>query len=271
MQALGPLESPIEIGSSRLRVAHVVAKRYAAEHESVFGPLPPLADTARFPADGGPGSAAWTTMSAADRDATTKIFVSVAEAIAAYERTFRVAANRLDRYVAGDASSLTNDEKAGLHAFFVAGCAQCHYGPRLTDDAYHVVGFATGRADGVPDCGAVDGFALLGSSPFSRAGSYSDSVPLTVRRPSFSASSLSSLSSMRGAFRTPTLRGLPTTAPYGHGGTLATIEEVVAFYGRVGPAASEAARSVGTVAPLFPLFDVATGAQLSTFLRVLTQ
>jgi cytochrome c peroxidase len=265
MQALGPLESPLEIGSSRLRVAHLVHDLYQSEYESIFGALPALADTTRFPLDGGPGSAAWASMSVADQDAATKVFVQVGKAIAAYERTFRVKPSALDRYVTGDASALGELEKDGLHAFFTRGCAQCHYGPRLTDDAFHVVRFATGRVDGAPDRGAIDGFTLLASSPFARAGAFSDAPSPAARR------SPSPAPSMLGAFRTPTLRGLPSTAPYGHGGTFATIEDVVAFYARGGPTADEATRTVGALDPLFPPFDAGTAAKLTAFLRVLSQ
>lgn len=263
MQALGPLESPREIGSSRLRVAHVIRDLYEAEYEAVFGSLPALLDVARFPLEGGPGTAAWASMAVVDQDAVTRIFVQVGKAIAAYERTFRVRPNALDRYVTGDVAALGETEKDGLHAFFTTGCAQCHYGPRLTDDAFHVVQFATGRVDGAPDRGAIDGLAALASSPFSKAGAFSDAPPAAPRRPPSA--------SMLGAFRTPTLRGLPATAPYGHGGTFKTIEDVVAFYARGGPSSDEATRSVGAIDPLFPPFDGATASKLSAFLRVLAQ
>jgi cytochrome c peroxidase len=40
----------------------------------------------------------------------------------------------------------------------------------------------------------------------------------------------------RGKFKTPTLRGLVETAPYMHDGSLATLEDVVAFYRKGGHA-----------------------------------
>ena len=39
--------------------------------------------------------------------------------------------------------------------------------------------------------------------------------------------------STRGGFRTPTLRALSGTAPYGHAGTFATVREVVSHYARI--------------------------------------
>ena len=38
----------------------------------------------------------------------------------------------------------------------------------------------------------------------------------------------------RGRFKTPTLRGLAFTPPYMHDGSLATLEDVVAFYRKGG-------------------------------------
>ena len=38
----------------------------------------------------------------------------------------------------------------------------------------------------------------------------------------------------RGAFKTPTLREIPRTAPYMHDGSLPTLEEVIDFYDRGG-------------------------------------
>ena len=83
----------------------------------------------------------------------TRAFVNVGKAIAAYERTFRAKPNALDRYIGGDASALSVLEKEGLSIFAQAGCMQCHWGPRLTDDAFHDTRTPTGHADGTADPG----------------------------------------------------------------------------------------------------------------------
>ena len=41
-QALGPLESAVEHGGTRLQYAHLIATHYRAPFEAVFGPLPSL-------------------------------------------------------------------------------------------------------------------------------------------------------------------------------------------------------------------------------------
>ena len=53
-QALGPLENALEHGGNRGMYAHVIADHYRAEYEAIFGPLPDLSDTERFPPSAGP-------------------------------------------------------------------------------------------------------------------------------------------------------------------------------------------------------------------------
>ena len=54
-QALDPTEAPNEYGSSRLFIAHTIAQYYQPQYEAIFGPMPPLDDTTRFPPSGMPG------------------------------------------------------------------------------------------------------------------------------------------------------------------------------------------------------------------------
>ena len=146
-QALGPTESPNEFGSSRLFIAHAIASFYRPQYETLFGPMPPLDDLGRFPPSGMPGDPAYDAMAPADQKAVTQVFVNLGKVIEAYERTFRGAGSSLDAYASGQASALTDDQKDGLLAFLKSGCAQCHYGPRLTDDAFHVLRFPSGSLE----------------------------------------------------------------------------------------------------------------------------
>ena len=64
-QALGPLENPVEHGGNRTLYAHLIEQYYAAEYETVFGPLP---DLSGLPQNAGPvedpaARAAWEAMS----------------------------------------------------------------------------------------------------------------------------------------------------------------------------------------------------------------
>ncbi|MBK6463633.1 MAG: hypothetical protein IPF92_21910 [Myxococcales bacterium] len=265
-QALGPFENASEMGSSRLFVARRVGSAYAAEYAAVFprAPLPAMGDLARFPTNGKPGEPSWDGMAAADRDAVTRVYVNVGKAIAAYERTLRVRPGALDRYAAGDLTALTPAQKTGLHVFFLAGCAQCHHGPRLTDDAFHALRFETGRRDGKPDRGALDGLAALLADPIRReAALYYDApppaLPFTVVP-----------GSMLGAFKTPTLRGVASRAPYGHGGTLADLAAVSKHYGERGLAADDP-RTVGDTEPWAVRFIPQHADEITELMRVLDE
>ncbi|MBL9108843.1 MAG: cytochrome-c peroxidase [Myxococcales bacterium] len=228
LQATGPIENAAEMGSTRLHVAHRVFTTYRARYEAIFpaSPLPPLDDATRFPPAGKPGDASWDTMRSEDKAAVTAIFVRVAKVIEAFERTLSAKPNALDRYIGGDLAALTVEEKVGLHTFFTAGCAQCHYGPRLTDDAFHNIRFATGRKDGKPDLGASVGLPSLLVHEL-RKPEYADGPFPELVLPT-------DLRELEGSFRTPPLRGVTATAPYGHGGTLAGIPELAKHYGTAG-------------------------------------
>ena len=127
---------------------------------------------------------------------------ALADALALFIRTLMVGDSPVDRFRAGNAAALTARQKAGLWIFeSKGGCWRCHSGDGFTDEAFHNTG--VGVVKGVPEDGRV---AVTG-------------------RPED-----------HGRFKTPTLRALTLTAPYMHDGSLATLEEVVAFYRRGGGA-----------------------------------
>lgn len=259
-QALGPFENPDEIASSRARVVKRVLGTYETSYKKAFPGrvLPALADV---PDDGKPGDPTFDALPSARRDAITQVFVDVGKAIAAYERTFRPVEMRLDAYARGDLSALTSLEKAGLSVFAQVGCLQCHWGPRLTDDAFHVTRMATGRSDGVGDRGRIDGLRLLATSEFGASTRWSDKlIPLTIS-PDGSPATL-------GAFKTPSLRGVADGAPFGHGGTMRTLVEVTELYGKGGLPSADA-RSVGTLEPWLPTFDETAQWSLAPFVESL--
>lgn len=223
-QALGPVENPAEMAGSRLEVAHVLARSYRAEYESIFGPLPPLGDGARFPAAGRPGVAAWDAMRADDQQAVNRVFANFGKSIAAFERTLRLRPTALDRYVRGDASALSASAKRGLVHFLEVGCIQCHHGPAFTDDSFHNIGFASGRADAQADIGRAGAIDALLASPFRADGMFSDQ-PAGAH-----LEGLATQPAMRGQFHTAPLRGVAVTGPWGHGGTFGTLREVMLHY-----------------------------------------
>lgn len=121
----------------------------------------------------------------------------LASALAAFIRTLRSGGSRFDRFVAGELDALDDEEVRGMELFQGrARCSRCHFGPLLSDESFHNTGVAW------------------------RAGTPADPGRAAVTgRPDDA-----------GAFKTPTLRDVSRTSPYMHDGSIATLEEVVAFY-----------------------------------------
>jgi cytochrome c peroxidase len=259
MQALGPFENAKEMGMPRGDVVARVADRYRTAYEATFGALPAVAASSRI-AGAMPGRAAWAALAPAEQEDVTRAFVNVGKAVAAYERTLRVTEGRLDRYARGDSTALTEPERKGLKNYIHAGCAQCHAGPRLADDAYHVLRFPTGRQDGAADRGRIDAFAQLESSEFNAAGRWSD-APRALIFPA-------NRELLLGAFKTPTLRGVAARGQFGHGGTLATLEDVAQHYGDRGLPDNDP-KAVGSVPNWVPKFDTTMRDALVPFLKAL--
>jgi len=117
---------------------------------------------------------------------------TVPEALATFERTLLSPVSRFDRWVAGDGSALSEPEVRGFRLFAgKAGCANCHEGWRLTDDAYHDIG--------LPDGDRGRGMAL-------------------------------GLPAADHAFRTASLREVGRTGPYMHDGSLPDLAAVLDHY-----------------------------------------
>jgi cytochrome c peroxidase len=189
-QALGPLENPVEHGGTRAQFVHFIDQYYREAYEAVFGALPDLSDTARFPLSAGPvenpeARAAWEAMNQADRDTVNRIYANIGKAIAAYERLILPGPSRFDTYVEalleGDKTameqSLNADEVSGLRLFIGdANCIQCHNGPLFTDNAFHNTGVPP-RSDQPPDPGRQVGLQKLLQDEFNCLGPYSDAKP----------------------------------------------------------------------------------------------
>ena len=219
-QALGPIENPAEIGSSRVFVARRVIGAHAAAYAAAF-PESPLPSPAAWPSSGKPGDADYDALSEHDKSAITKVFVAAGKAMEAYERTFRISPTPFDRYVHGDRQALSEEEKYGLVLFVRSGCTQCHWGPRLTDDAFHDTGSG---APGSVDAGRFDGIERWTASEFRADGPWSD-APIAAPAPTRSLATV-------GQFRTPSLRGVADLAFLGHDGSHAGLASVTETYGR---------------------------------------
>jgi cytochrome c peroxidase len=108
-----------------------------------------------------------------------------------------------DRFLAGDDAAMTEPQLRGAKNFMSARCSICHNGPALTDNLFHNVAVAQigpGEGDG-PD----------GRDDFGRmrvTGNPADQY----------------------AFRTPALRNVELTGPYGHDGAFFDLRAFVDHY-----------------------------------------
>lgn len=250
-QVFGPFESPVEMNSSRLYVAHQVFAHLREPYEAIFGPMPAMDDGQRFPPlaaeltgctpagpevlptcdgeiHGMPGDGAeFDGMDPADREAVTRVVANVGKAIGAYERLLSCGPGRFDQWVAGDESAMTNAEKRGAKLFVGDGqCVGCHAGPFMSDQQFHNVGLTPGVVAAAfidaDDRGAAVGLAAALADPLNIAGIFSDGddgrLPAAVT------------AAHEGAFRTPGLRCVAQRPSFFHTGQALGLPPVVDFF-----------------------------------------
>jgi len=209
-QVQGPIESPLEMGGDRQRLAKLVREdpELRAAFTGVFGPLPGAADG---------------------------ILAQAGKAIEAYERRLVSADSAFDRFAdalrKGDPAAQAaypEAAKRGL-ALFVgkANCRLCHAGPLFSDGEFHNIGVPTLDRTPPRDEGRLAGVDEVRRDPFNAAGAFSDD-PEGER--AVELGRLSKTSDLWGEFRTPTLRNVARTAPYMHQGQFATLRDVLRYY-----------------------------------------
>ena len=122
---------------------------------------------------------------------------TIAQAVAAFERTLEPAVAPFDRWIEGDESAISDAAKRGFELYNgKALCFTCHGGWRFTDDLFHDIGTTTtDRGRG----------AVVTNDP-----------------------------SLQFAFKTPTLRDVALRPPYMHHGLQATLVEVMKHYEKGG-------------------------------------
>ena len=278
-QAVEPIEAIDEHGTTRLQAIHLLANDafYRSLYEEIFGPLPNLNDYARFPDFGGPVDFldyrdSWETMTPADQEAATQVFINMGKAIAAYERLINPGVSPFDIYVEsllrGDTktadATLTTDEVAGLRLFIgAANCVRCHSGPLFSDFQFHNTGVPT--ADGqIPDPGRAAGLEAVLADEFNCQSQYSDGSASDCHDAFRASKEELGRESLIGALRTPMLRNVAESAPYMHSGQFATLLEVLVHY-RNAPAAAIGRSTIGPLA----LTDQEL-RELEAFLRTLS-
>ncbi len=128
--------------------------------------------------------------------------VHAANAIAAFQASaFRADNSPFDRYLRGDTNAMSPPALRGMTLFYgKANCSSCHSGPFQTDQDFHSIA--------VPQIGPGKGDGYMGHEDFGRERVTKDKAD-------------------RYRFRTPTLRNVALTGPWGHDGAFGTLEAVV--------------------------------------------
>jgi cytochrome c peroxidase len=256
-QALGPPENPVEMGSSRTKVALLIYDKYREEYESIFtadSPMPELRDASTSesvvseeasPNGTDSGKAAWQDLGVRDQAlqaAITRIYVNFGKAIAAYEARLVSRDSRFDRFrnafVEGFEGSdhLSTEEIEGLKLFVgKGGCTSCHRGPNLTDWKFHNVGVPQTGEHVLPmDNGRADGIAKVKRGEFNCESTWSDQSDKAECGTRTLGDTPDEIEKALGAFKTPSLRSVTSTAPYFHTGAIGTLPEVIDFYNQGG-------------------------------------
>ncbi|WP_338846844.1 cytochrome c peroxidase [Massilia sp. W12] len=123
---------------------------------------------------------------------------TVSDAIATFERSL-ITPSRFDRYLRGDNSAITADEKKGYEKFKTYGCVACHQGMGVGGNMFQQ-------------------FGVLGNYFKDRG---------NVAKPDFGRFNVTSDPSDKHVFKVPSLRNVEYTAPYFHDGTAKTLQEAV--------------------------------------------
>ena len=139
--------------------------------------------------------------------------VEIANAIAAFESsTWRADQSPFDRFMAGDGDCMSKEARQGLVLFLGKGrCSNCHGGKFQTDHSFHAIAMpqiGPGKGDG------------------------------RYRNHDFGRERVTGRNTDRYKFRTPSLRNVALTAPYGHCGAYPDLKSVIKHHLRPATAVS---------------------------------
>jgi cytochrome c peroxidase len=236
-------ETGSNTAGDRCAYAHMLWTYYRDEYDDLFPetPLPDALDpdsdrAARFPAKCKPKANAaaadgpWEMMTADDRFAVLQIMANQGKAVATYESRLISRDAPFDRFVAGDATAISDEAKEGLRLFLgKAACSDCHNTPFFTDQKFHNLGVPqTGPNVPATDQGRFEDVSELLKHPLNSASPYNDDPAIAP------LDGLKQEDADKGRFRTATLRSIAKTAPYMHDGAFASLRDVIDFYNRGG-------------------------------------
>ncbi len=163
-QALGPIVNPLEMNETLSSVLQKLKnnKEYVRRFENIY-----------------------------DDGITER---NLANAIAEFEKTLITPDSKFDRYLNGDKTALSEEEKEGLRLFKSKGCIACHNGINIGGTLYQKIGVFEKLPSGSKDMGRYN-----------------------VTKKVFD----------KYYFKVPSLRNVEKTAPYFHDGSATTLKEAV--------------------------------------------
>lgn len=125
------------------------------------------------------------------------------KAIGAFEREL-ITPSRFDKYLNGDKSALSIDEKRGMLTFVKVGCASCHNGP------------------------------LLGGNMFQKTGLFGSIEDYTKsKKQDMGRFEITKNESDKFVFKVPSLRNIAETYPYFHDGSVQDLGEAISIMGKI--------------------------------------
>jgi cytochrome c peroxidase len=139
-------------------------------------------------------------------------------AIAEFEKTL-ITPGPFDKYLKGDKSALTADQKAGLKIFQDTGCTNCHCGPILGGQSFELMGLHK------------DYFGARGNVKDADYGRYNVTKDEADKY----------------RLKVPTLRNIKLTAPYFHDSSTSDLGEAVKTMARCECGATLGAQQIGQV------------------------
>jgi len=204
-QAIGPIANPIEMGNTHAACVATLKKipGYVVQFEKIFDDGVTIENVGRAIATFERAVVTGTTPYDAYQPLANfeKVFaedLADLEAVAEEDPDF---IKRYDSLKAAAASHPISDAaKRGMALFFgKANCSNCHSGANFSDEQYHNLG-----------------------------------VGMTSEKPDLGRYEITKKEADRGAFKTPTLRNVASTAPYMHDGSQKTLTEVMVWYNKGG-------------------------------------
>jgi cytochrome c peroxidase len=177
-----------------------------------------------------------------DHSPTAEVFANVGDAIATFEKQIRSNKSPFDMFIEQTTTSpesppefiagFGTPEFEGMKIFFgKGGCHFCHAGPYFTDQQFHNIGLSQPPGQTL-DLGRITGLLVAQNQEFgcnSKLIQETDAQGCTELKFANTENF-----DFVGAFKTPGLRHVAETAPYGHDGRFQTLREIINHYNNPG-------------------------------------